>query len=262
MVKGQDRLECILPNGGRFLLVSDFDYWPVPTPLVPHPPNMRENQSPWRASYKAKGHRSSPVLVEEDMGSRGPLRESYVREDMCSAFQFIRGNVVADSKILYPAEKSFSALPHSLARFEEATRLELSEDERKRSNAIFDKGNMDAVRESTKFEQSVQAQKLNALGVDGTKYRAVPHRAMVARIGDSLVKELPFVAYGGECESSDSCPITAAWQARSTDGGRTWSATEFKTTSELFVLGKSARDQPGIAKPGRYKVGPKGGIYD
>jgi hypothetical protein len=262
MLKGQDRLECVLPNGGRFLLVSDFDYWPVPTPLVPHPPNMRENQSPWRASYKTRGHRSSPVLVEEDMGSRGPLRESYVREDMCAAFQLIRGNVVSPSKILFPGQSEFTHLSLELLVFPETKSLEMTSSERIKFEAIFDKGTTPARLESRKYWYSLQVQKLRSIGVDGERYRHATGVVRLARLEDALVKETMFVSSGADCESAGACPATAVWQARSTDGGRTWSPTEFKTTSELFVLGKSARDQPGIAKPGRYKVGPKGGIYD
>jgi hypothetical protein len=66
---------------------------------------------------------------------------------------------------------------------------------------------------------------------------------------NTLWSEVGFKKLSNLCSKEQAdCPIAAVWQSHSADGGKTWSKPIITKDAKLFVIGKSIKDQPGVAK--------------
>ena len=65
---------------------------------------------------------------------------------------------------------------------------------------------------------------------------------------NTLWSEVGFKMLANSCtfEQAD-CPIAIVWQSQSTDNGKTWSKPIITKDAKLFVIGKSIKEQPGVA---------------
>lgn len=73
------------------------------------------------------------------------------------------------------------------------------------------------------------------------------YHSFMGKFNQNLWYEFSF--FSGSCDGKHTpCPITAVWQYHSIDGGKTWSKPKVTKDAKLFVIGKTIKEQPGVAK--------------
>jgi hypothetical protein len=89
---------------------------------------------------------------------------------------------------------------------------------------------------------------MNALNLDSS-------RVFIKLDNSTLIYEASLVNKNKEdkprgCDGyfDDCSPVVAVWQSHSTDNGKTWSKPIITKNAKLFVIGKSIKEQPGVAK--------------
>ena len=217
-VQKQDELECVLSNGDKFVLIATFDYTAPIFSLGCWHCKSRVNETQFKAYFEPKGQKQWPEVASNQIDYRlSELKTEEGRQRICSVFALISGTYSADGRVLVPGEKRFRSVPRPYS---------------------------DA---SKNFVTQMQNQKMLAISA-----------IYLALIDNKLISELFLVRPGDTSAKNDhySRPLLGAGRSVSIDNGKTWSDDIIATDSKLFIIGKSLLEQPGVAKPGRYKVGP------
>ncbi|QNM97784.1 hypothetical protein [Chitinimonas koreensis] len=209
----QDVLECGLPDGGRFVLKSSYDYSLVPLPFGP---NSREsNRRDWSGRYVDAAGRSSEVPASVMYNNK----EVAELAEVCAHFGQHDGTPLAPYSYLRP---DGSWLPV----------------------AAFPWKKLHLVP-SAKPSPLSEAQR-NALAQAGI-HRATYLFGLIAPVDGRLVYEQPL--HRAERGYLFAIPFDAVYQAFSDDGGQSWGEPQISSRSELFELGKPWLAQPFRARP-------------
>jgi hypothetical protein len=234
--ESEDVLECVLPSGDAFILSSKYEHTPPWIQLIAWHALSREHQEKFKVFYKPKNERSWKKPVNYIDAQR--INQEIDRWEICSNYYGFGGFVdmggIDGQKP--PGGSYFSIIDFKYS----GTQLDFLKPEylpelykKQIINLISDKSQLPLMR---------------------------PKYYFFGLIEGKLFHEAVLVGHDGVCgEKKDEwnpCLIVAAWQSESTDQGKTWSYPVLTTSPKLFVTGKSIFDQPGIAKPGEFRIGP------
>lgn len=125
---------------------------------------------------------------------------------------------------------------------------ELSEQDRKFINQSLTTADIPKEKAEIKItDEEIDKQLRNKYDLDDSLLFS--YRYFWGKYGIGLYKEYGFELAQGNCRNSaGDCPIAAVWQTHSTDNGKTWSKPIITKDAKLFVIGKSIKEQPGVAK--------------
>lgn len=209
----KDVLECGLPDGGRFVLKSSYDYSLVPLPFGP---NSRESdRRDWAGQYIDAAGRSSEVPASVMYRNT----EATELAEVCAHFGQRDGTPLAPYSYLRP---DGSWLPVAAFPWKQ---LHLDP--------------------SAKPGRSSDAQRA-ALAQAGIR-RAAYLFGLIAPLDGRLVYEQPL--HRADRGYPFAIPFDAVYQAFSDDGGKSWGEPRISSRSELFELGKPWLAQPFRARP-------------
>jgi hypothetical protein len=213
----QDELECVLPNGDKFELVAKYDYEPL-SYILKHIGDVAErlNQQRFDVFFVPIDEKKWPTPIA-GLSHASLFRSEKGRQEICSNFTFIRNTHTATYKVHLPT-------------------TEVSKDFQIINTPTL---KFDAIKKMTATE-SLQPY--------------FPTRGYFGLLESKLIMERPLINLNVELDFTQ--PIEGVFQITSADNGQTWSNPVVTKDSKLFVIGKSLFDQPGIAKPGKYKIGP------
>jgi hypothetical protein len=217
-VPAQDKLECLLPNGDKMILINEFDYQLGPP--CGHC-TSRVNNTGFEPYFKpSKGKRWADASTSPMGNSSLDTLEN--RQKLCAAFGSFGQSVSSNGNVI----------------------LDSSTKQRLRNALGFDY--IGAIYQNP-LDQSLGLQKLSWL-----RYRYASKLAE-----NTLVYELPY-AESTDMDKNNivGAKVLRVIQTISTDGGKTWSEPIITTDSKIFVMGKPLIEQTGIAKPGEYSIGP------
>jgi hypothetical protein len=224
-----DSLECLLADGRRIDLVSSYDYgWLVHLIPCRHCPSARENQGKFLAYVVSPwGWRNSPDVAEL---SHRMLDTEMERRKLCAHVGVFAGVDSVAAMTRFPGETAFTAYPSPLGR---------------------------EMADANLHTKDVTA-RLQAIGLPTDFFQDV-HFSAFGQIGARRVFEAALVGPRDNCNDVQApvCPFQAVWRMSSDDLGKTWSAPVLSTESQLFVMGRSLLDQPGVARPGKFHIGPR-----
>lgn len=94
------------------------------------------------------------------------------------------------------------------------------------------------------FYNRIDKQKRKQYGID--EHLQLGYYSFMGKFGKEFWYEFSFV--DEKCNQNSLCPIISVWQYHSTDGGKTWSRPIITKDAKLFVIGKTIKEQPGVAK--------------
>jgi hypothetical protein len=219
----EDSLECVLPDGDKFLLIATADYSPlaaVVRPIARHPPSARVNQTQFKAFFVPKSGKRSESSVGGTQHDMNRLKTEAGRRAICARFSLVNGYYSIDGQVKIRRGDVLEALAH------ESPYITLS-----------DPG----------FQE--QKKRLDLFLVYEVGY--------VVKVGNQFVSESLFIQEVGN-QSGDMLdfPISHVYQQVSIDDGKTWTDPIFTQNSKIAVIGKSVLNQPGLAKPGNFHIAP------
>lgn len=215
----QDELECVLPNGDKFVLINKYDYSPL-AKFVPHAAT-RGNDYGFDVYFKPSGE----LRVNQAMYNFGRFSVSseIARKRVCAKFTLvdqlygtITGLKIQENHLLIPMVAGWSA-PLNLLNAQEDIAKGLGY-LMPPPGALIRKVSAEIVIEYALYS-SADAQKFST--------------AQVISIS----------------------PVLAVIQTISHDSGKTWVKPAIVKKAKLFVIGKSMSEQPYVAKPGEWKSG-------
>jgi hypothetical protein len=215
----QDELECVLPNGDKFELVAKYDYEPLSEVLqYVGDVAQRLNQQDFEVRHKSSNGEYAGDSIDQ-ISKRG--REQLSTEDgrikTCSEFSLIRDTYTTPRRVRLPSG---------------ATSKDFQ----------------------TINRPAIQFDAIKKLAASKGFQFYFPSRGYFGLFDSKLIMERPLINLNVELDFTQ--PIEGVFQIASADNGQTWSEPIVTKESKLFVIGKSLFDQLGIAKPGKYKIGP------
>jgi len=93
----------------------------------------------------------------------------------------------------------------------------------------------------------IEARKLKLYGFD--EGLRLTESYFFGEYNNVLWSEVGLKKLSDSCTSEQAdCPIAIVWQSHSTDNGKTWNKPIITKDAKLFVIGKSIKEQPGVAK--------------
>lgn len=216
-VPRQNYLECNLSNGDQFKLIDNYKWNPLVRLIpVPHPPSNDNDRGIYKVYFKPKGW-WWPVDLEETEDIRYDLEDIQMRKEICSNY-FILGNQTQSTR-----GQIINVDGDKI----------IKEDMPYPPHKLID----------ATFDEAIK------LGLYSTYYP----EGFNIKSDRSIVYE-----YALTKDRTFKVPniVDAVIVVKSTDNGRTWSTPIIRTEAKLFIIGKSVYDQPIVAKPGKWKIGP------
>jgi hypothetical protein len=219
----QDSLECVLPSGDKFELIAKYDYEPLSIVLkhIGHVA-QRLNQEDYDVFFRPKnGEKWKESVGRVNRSSGDQLSKESGRLEICSSMGFKSGVYTVERNLLNIHDKSWSR---------------------------FTKSNEDSIQIDNQLNKLIEKD-FNLGWMPG----------FFGKEGNTLLRETPIVDLqeGTKlAKNSFEIPIRFVQRFTSYDNGKTWVEPTVTTDSKLFKIGKSLLEQEGIAKPGKYKIGP------
>jgi hypothetical protein len=204
-----DVLECGLPDGSKFILHSQYDWSPVPLPMVHG--SRETNRGGWVPSYQDKSGKVVPVpFTLTYSGISKPV-------EACAYFGMKNGAPLA---------------PFSFRRADGSWFLAKD----------FPRGTLD-IHVDRVDHASPLRQELQNAGIKSEAYRF----GWLYQDGNDVIYEKPL--HRTDTGYVYSIPIDAVFQARSSDGGGKWSEGHVTTNARIFELGRGWIEQTIRARP-------------
>jgi hypothetical protein len=204
-----DVLECGLPDGSKFILRSQYDWSPVPLPMVHS--SRETNRGGWVPSYQDKSGKVVPVpFTIPYSGNSKPV-------EACAYFGMKNGAPLA---------------PFSFRRADGSWFLAKD----------FPRGALD-IHVDRVDDASPLRQELQRAGIKSEAYRF----GWLYQDGGEVIYEKPL--HRTDTGYVYSIPIDAVFQARSSDGGGKWSEGHVTADARIFELGRGWIEQSIRARP-------------
>lgn len=208
-VTREDVLECGLADGSQFVLRSKYEWMLLPLPVGRHGSRMSKRRG-WIASYQDRSGKEVTVPGMVNYGGEATLSTA------CSYFGMKHGQPLAHF--------SFRRADGSWLAWEQFPMAKLD---------------IEVNGDSSEAPQRM----LQQAGVKVTAF----HFGLIYADGQHLIYEKPL--YRSRAVYDARLPIDAVFQARSDDGGLTWSDGEVTSNAQIFELGRAWASQSFLARP-------------
>ena len=217
----EDRVECLLQNGDKFVLILQYK-WDPAARLFAHA-TSRYKSGGFNVWYQEKG-KGKLIDLDEDIGY-AYAKTHEVRGELCSRAGIYGGIINSPGgKQKLPSSTYFIGI-----------------------NLPF---NMEILLRMERDDIEIKKQ------LDDLQATLFARGLSYGMAKGAMFSELPLqreICMNSDCRS----PIVAVWQSFSKDLGKSWSDPIITKDSKLFVMGKTPYEQPGVAKPGKFKLGPR-----
>ena len=248
----EDRLECVLPNGDKFVLIQNYKL----SSLNVLGMNRRSNESGFVVYFepakRPKFFRKREISQPETryVGDAKDAGQVCLKFSTVGRYRFTNTNVYSDDN-----GGTFKMLLPNGFRYDRFGIFNLTR-ERELQDQFPSISGSSENSSATSANRKLRPDSLTE-SVDYVS-RHMPVRIVDAEGGTYIEVALEPNATDHSCgqKPPGECPIIAVWQAISKDDRKSWSQAKISKDAKAFVIGKTLNEQPGFATVGEWKRGP------